>query len=206
MKDGPMNRGRGGAPRPRKKGWIVGGRLHANSAAQFWPGFIAGILSSHPGCSEAELSSPVQGPLSRVTLFPEQSLQRAAEQLKDADMRKAWRELLAELELMGPPSPVRLRLLSEGREIAEPSVLPEDINSETFAYLLAWLLEWAGIPEPLWNGPCLDGAFDATIHPGGKASPVQFGVSREPLAEGLERTVLRLRLPLNQAVEKRLTG
>jgi hypothetical protein len=96
---------------------------------------------------------------------------------------------------MGPPSPVIVRVLENGRELAAASALSEDINAEIFVYLLAWILEWAGIPEALWNGPGCEGSFDAVTGDGRTKRTIRFEVSRQPLSEGLDRTVLRIAMP-----------
>ncbi len=140
------------------RGIFVQGIRYANAAAKFWPSLLDEVRAEFPGCSVVGLSAPSSCQLCRDHLFPALSLERDMEKLVGTDIGKAMKETMAELEIMGPPTSVRIRLLSEGGEELLSRDLPLDsIDSEIFPYLVVWLFEWAGIPDTLWNSEVLNG-------------------------------------------------
>lgn len=176
----------------KKRAWWIGGRRWANSAAQFWRDLLEGLRREHPDDVRIELSAPGSGRLSRRLLFPEAQLEEEAEAWADRDTTAELRRLYAELELLGPPAPVLLRVLNaDGSERAPPQPI-EGLDAEIFPYLAAWLLEWAGIDEAEWNREKLEGGFAASNSRSGPSCSVALEMRTIPLEEGLYRRVLTM--------------
>jgi hypothetical protein len=174
--------------RPATETLYVRRMPYRNSAAKFWPGLADEVAEFFPDRPDIELSAPSGTPLSRRALFPEEELQRDLDRLMEEG--RTLEDVLAELELTGLPAPVRLRLLSGGR-VAHEQALPTDcLDNETFPYLVAWLLEWAEVPEDRWNAGSVEGRFSGQDAKRRRDYAMAFALSNEPIKEGLvQRTV-----------------
>ncbi len=171
--------------RPRAGGLWIGGDFFANAAAKFWQGLLDELTEFFPNCSLIELSAPSVGRLEPDLLFPERALQRQLDDLQFADPTLALADALAELNLMGPPSPVQARLF-EGREtILSRTMPPESLDAETFSYLLAWQFQWAGIPATRWNELQLSGIVQGKAPDRERMYRMTFSLAGRPLSEGL---------------------
>lgn len=168
----------------------IGRKVYRNSAALFWPGFLDG-LSNRPGrVSFFELSAACCGPISRDILFPDRALRRDLERALKEGSAGRLADAVAELAMLGPPGPVRLKLVGEdSSETVE--TMPESVNAETFVFLVAWLLEWAGVPETRWNGPVPDHVVEIRDLYGSGVRSLRFSLFRRHLSEGLEEATLR---------------
>ena len=176
-------------PTPGPAAWLVGGVRHANSAAKFWMTLLDETRTLYPEADRIELATTGSGPLERRYLSPEQVLQEDLDRLCDTDLAEAMRSALAELELTGPPSPVRARILAGDRELLTRELPADILDSEILPFLLAWLLEWAGIPDFMWNNEFLSGSFAAEAR---RAYSVRFDLVRRHLSEGLFEITLTL--------------
>lgn len=173
-----------GAPRGPSALFVSGVR-HSNSAAKFWPRLVDEVRRDFPACTEIRLSTALSQPLDRDRLFPLKDFEDQARELAGQDLGTVLRETAAELELLGPPAAVRIELLA-GEEVLLGDALPLDcLDAEIFPFLLAWLLEWAGIPEPLWRGELLSGEVRAEDRLRGRLYALAFSVVRRHLSEGL---------------------
>jgi hypothetical protein len=107
------------------------------------------------------------------------------ENLDGQDFQRAYREALAVLEITGPPSGVRLRVMRHGfpAPLLAKKLSPPD--AETLSFLLAWLLAWADVPPATWNDRTVPGAFMATDLRRHRAYHIQFHLATRHLSEGL---------------------
>jgi hypothetical protein len=69
------------------------------------------------------------------------------------------------------------------------------VDAEIFAYLVAWPLEWGGIPESYWNNQVLHSAFDAEDRGRRRVYEFSFVVTTRHLSEGLFQRTLALIVP-----------
>ncbi len=188
--------------RPRAQALFVLGVRYANAAAKFWPSLIDEIREDWPTCSLLELTAPSARDLNREHLHPELALQRGFDALWGADLQQVMRECLAEMELLGPPAPVRARLF-KGAELLLSRALPLDsVDSETFSYLVAWHLEWARIPVDRWNGTAVSGTIRGEDRDRGRVYQMTFTLHNRHLSEGLflrSLTVVPLVTPMGTA-------
>jgi hypothetical protein len=166
-------------------GWFVGGERYSNSAAKFWPSLIDEAREEFPPSSSLELSAAVGCRLHRRHLFPQIELQEQFEWLREFDMARLVRETIAELEVLGPPSSVTLRVVDGDTELALHPLPADCIDAEIFPYIAAWPLEWAGIPATLWSNAFLSGAFDAEDRTRGLLYSIELAFASRHLSEGL---------------------
>lgn len=180
---------------PDKPGtqWLfVRGVRYSNTAAKFWPSLIDEVREDFPDCSMIELAASTSADLGPEQLFPEIIFERDIHHLLTMDMEEVMRNTLAELEILGPPSSVQIRLLS-GEEELLSSALPLDcIDAEIFPFLIVWLLEWAGIPESQWNNEFLQGDITAEDTRRRLVYQMSFSLKNSHLSEGLYRRSISL--------------
>lgn len=170
----------------------VNGIEYDNTASHFWPRITGEAYGLYPELDAIELSAPATEPLDRSMLRPGLSLQKDIDRLWSQDFSALISQTMAELEIFGPPASVQCRLMHENRPPFE-SALPIDcVDSEIFPYLLVWLLEWAQIPESLWNMSCVEGAFRAD-YPDGISQHMSFELKKDHLSEDLHRHILIIR-------------
>jgi hypothetical protein len=177
---------------PRTRALIVNGEPYVNAAAKFWPGLLDELTEQFPQGTLLELSATTGRRLDPELLFPENELQRQLDALRDADTDDALSEALAELELLGPPGPVQARVFCGTTVILNRTLPLESVDAETFAYLLAWQLRWAGIPARRWNERCLSGRLCGRDPDRARLYRMTFSMTGQPLAEGLLRRSLTL--------------
>jgi hypothetical protein len=164
---------------------FIAGVRCANSAALFWPRLIREALELRPECTRVELSALTCGPLSAELLHPESALQRDIVRLLGADLHAAMRRVLAEMEAAGPPGAVTARLYA-GRTLILEHGLPLDcLDAEILPYLMAWPLEWAGIPESRWNDGQISAAVVAEDRTARITYRMRFDLAGRHLSEGL---------------------
>lgn len=176
------------SPRPSTAALFVNGTLFTNTAAKFWPGLVDEVFEAFPFRPAIELSAPAAERLTRRHLFPEMDMQRDIDRMmEDGDTME---DVLAELDVMGPPAPVRLRLMRAGEPVLE-QILPEDsLDAETFPCLVAWLLEWGRVPDSSWNEPRQKGVFRGDDKQRRRSYAISFSITTDHIKEGLvNRTV-----------------
>jgi hypothetical protein len=132
--------------------------------------------------------------LTRDLLFPEMALQRDLDRLQPTvPIEQALKEALAEFEIFGPPGAVQLSLLTDDRKIRRWQLPLDCVDADIFAYLLAWLMEWAELPESQWNSDRVEGTFPVRDPDSIASGRVQFEFTRIHISEGLYRWRLRMR-------------
>ncbi len=186
-----------GAPRtPAPRALVVAGRRVTQAAARFWAALFREVAGDYPACDRLVLETLSDVRLTRDWLYPERALQRAADRLRPgAPPGRAYREALQEVLLNGLPGSVTIRLLAGARDLWH-GVLPGDcVDAEIFATLLAWLLEWAGLPEERWNAPRLAGTLIVRDPDTGWGGPLDLEAVRDHVSEGLYRWRVTLVLP-----------
>jgi len=171
----------------------VDGVPSTNSAAKFWPSLVDEVCGECPGCTRMELSAAATGLLKFEDLFPAWSLQQDLDELKDTDIRQAMARTLAELELLGGPSSVTLRLMTDDAELLLTELPQDCLDAETFPFLLVWLLEWAGIHHSRWNDDCVTGELSMVNLERRLQYELAFEMRREHLSEGLYRRTIAIR-------------
>lgn len=174
--------------RPTATALHIKGTRFDNTAAKFWPGLVDEVFAAFPARPAMELSAPGADDLTRRHLFPELDMQRDMDRMIESG--ETLEDVLAELEITGPPAPVRLRLLRAGEVVFEQA-LPEDcLDAETFPCLIAWLLEWSGVPESKWNEDRQKGVFRGDDRQRGRSYAISFTILTDHVKEGLlHRTV-----------------
>jgi hypothetical protein len=100
-------------------------------------------------------------------------------------LRTAFRDTIAQLELLGPPSPIRVHLSSGGREMGSMDLPLDCADADLLPYLLVWLLEWAAISEYAWNRESVGGEMVATDSRRGYVYAIRFDLQNRHLSEGL---------------------
>ncbi len=179
---------------PAVHGLVVRGERFVNSAAKFWPSLVDELAADYPACDTILLELLTDAPLERELLFPAHALQRGLDQGRTvADLGVALREALAELAIIGPPGTVCARLRAGARELAVCALPLDCVDADIFPCLLVWLLEWAEIPQGLWNTSEVGGAFSARDRERKINYRLDFVLRSEHVSEGLYRRTLTLR-------------
>gem|GEM_PF-666795 len=174
------------------RAWFVDGEPFTNSAAKFWLSLLDEISQDYPDCTTVELEAATCGPLDPSQLHPEQEFAREAERLWGCRLQDLIRETVAQLELLGPPGPVIIRLFS-GSDLRLEQILPtECVDAEIYPYLITWLLEWSRLAALHWNNPLIEGSFTATDRDSRRIYHVQVRLENQHLSEDLFRRRLRL--------------
>jgi hypothetical protein len=163
----------------------VRGLTYSNTAAKFWSCLMDEIVCDYPPDTAIVLAASAGGLLVPELLKPEALLQRDLERLAESDAKEAFEDALKALEILGPPLSVRLRLLSGQGEIVSKEISLDYLDAEILPFLLAWLLEWANIPDVLWNGEKIRGNFIADDQDRGFRYVVVFELHNRHLSEGL---------------------
>jgi len=171
----------------------VNGIAYGNSAARFWVRLLDEARQGFPACSGIELSALTPEPLDAARLHPQAELENDIQQLMGADLGEVMRQTMQELEMFGPPGPVRVRVLEGPRQLFGDDLPPDCVDTEIFTYLVVWLLEWARIPHAEWDQDSLEGQFVGRDRARRIAYHVPFDVRSAHLSEGLFRRTVVLR-------------
>jgi hypothetical protein len=181
----------GGSPHGARR-LVVNDRSYSHSAAKFWSSLIDEVADVFPGCSQVELSAPFASAYDRGYLFPLEPLETEMRRVMIGGRPGSLDEVIGEMEVTGPPASVRARL-RKGDELLLDRELPTDmIDAEILPYLVAWLMEWSGIPESLWNQPEVRGVFEAADRLRAKSYDIAFELRREHMCEGLFLQTVRV--------------
>lgn len=173
-------------PKPRgAPALFIGGIRYANAAAKFWSSIIDEVREDFPGCTSIELSASSAGELCRDLLFPQRSLERAIEEFAFRDLDTMIKGVVAEMELLGPPSAVQVRLASETSELFSGSLPLECVDAEIFPHLIVWPLAWSGVPDEKWNDAEVDGEIKAEDRRRRIGYDISFVLSAKHISEGL---------------------
>ena len=175
---------------PGCRGWVVGEVRYHHTAAKFWPTLLDEIAEVFPGGVRMELSADGSGRLGARHLYPERAFQEDLQRLLDsgADLAREIHNTFLELDLTGPPPPVRIRIFDGDGEALYGGTLPTDaVDGEIFLVLVAWPLKWSDIPESEWNAERLEGGFRGEDRERGRVYEVRFSLTTRHLSEGLYR-------------------
>jgi hypothetical protein len=171
----------------------VGGIPYANTAAKFWSSLFDEVSDDFAEGAAVELEALTGGLLVPDLLSPEALLQRDLETFNSENVQQAFTDALNALAVLGPPSGVRLRLrAADGRALGDPLDL-DYLDAELLPYLVAWMLEWAGLPDALWNEPEVKGGFRGEDLERGLIYEVTFELRSRHLSEGLFDRVIKTR-------------
>ena len=172
---------------------IIGGVRFTHAAARFWASLLSEVAADYPDCTALVFETMAGTVLTRDLLFPEIALQRELDRLQPTvPIEQALKEALTELEIFGPPGAVQISLLADDREIRRCQLPLDCVDADIFAYLLAWLMEWAEIPESQWNSDRVEGVFPVRDPDSTVSGRVQFKFTRSHISEGLYRWRLRM--------------
>ncbi len=163
----------------------VRGVPYANSAARFWLALLREVRADYPRCDAMALTALMDGPLQPELLFPTLALEREIQRAAAAGRHDTLAAIIAECELLGLPGGVQLELRAGAEEITRRELPRDCVDAEIFAYLLAWLLDWAEIPDAQWNAEHVSGAISAAA--GETAMALRLDLSNTHLSEGLYR-------------------
>jgi len=187
--------GKPGDIRPDEPGTdalFINGIRYANSAAKFWPVLIDEAVATFPECDSMELSASVDHELGREHLYPEIAFEKDLLRLLARDTETEMRKIMAELEVLGPPSSVHVRLLLGEEEALSGELPPDCVDAEIFGFLVAWPLEWAGLPEWMWNRELAEGEFTAEDRDRRRRYDISFELACRHMSEGLYRRSMRV--------------
>lgn len=183
----------------QERALIVNGIRFTHAAARFWASLLNEVARDYPDCNVLVFDTLSGAILTRDLLFPELALQRELDHLQPTvPIEKALKEALAEFEIFGPPGAVQLSLFTGNQETKRCELPLDCVDADIFAYLLAWLMEWAELPQSQWNLDHVEGAFlarnpDLTKNRAAAGGRVQFEFTRSHISEGLYRWRLRMR-------------
>jgi hypothetical protein len=166
---------------------FVNGARYANAAAKFWSSLIDEVSEDFPKCSSIELSASSSGALEHDLLFPQRALEKDLDHLVFADVEAMMKETIAEIEILGPPAPVQIRLLAGQDEIYSGSLPLDCVDAEIFPYLVVWPLSWAEIPDGAWNNESVSGEIEAQDRRRHIVYKMFFILTTTHLSEGLFR-------------------
>lgn len=198
-----LNNGKGGTSNKERGSQTlhVRGIPYGNTAAKFWSTLFDEVGDDFAEGTDIELEALTGGLLVPDLLSPEALLQRDIEKFNADNVQQAFTDALNALAVIGPPSGVRMRLrASDGRALGDPIEL-DYLDAELLPYLVAWMLEWAGLPDVLWNEPEVKGEFQGEDLDRGLIYKVTFELQSRHLSEGLfDRTIkARFRRVVRQA-------
>ena len=177
---------------PVYDGWHVHGTRFAHSAAKFWPRLLDEARAAYPSCGSIELCSPGGGILTRNLLYPERALERNLERLAVENSERELESAVAELELLGLPAGVQVRLLADDESEPLHEQILDAVDEEILPNLLAWLLEWARIADLVWNSEFVHGSFDAHDRDRRLLYRLALDLRNQLLSEDLYRRTIRL--------------
>jgi hypothetical protein len=172
---------------------FINGVRYTSSAAKFWCGLTDEAHEDYPECTEIVLTATTPDSLTPDTLFPETALEKDFSRLLAADIDAEMRNTIAELEIVGPPSPVSIRMFKDDREILSRELPLDMVDSEIFCYLIVWPLKWAGIAESQWNNEFVEGNILAEDRKRKLAYSLKFMLTKRHLSEGLYRRSIHLK-------------
>lgn len=175
------------------KQFFVEGFPYENTAAKFWTCLFDEVAETYPPHTRIILSATCGGKLTADLLDPEKMLQRDIQQLETEDAQGALDDAMGVLELIGPPPGIRLRLVSEKE--AEPlhDIALDDVDAELMPFLLAWMLEWARVPDVMWNRKSIRGQFDGEDRARHFGYSIVFELQTAFLSEDLYRRDIAIR-------------
>jgi hypothetical protein len=162
---------------------------YTNAAAKFWSSLIDEVLDDFPQCSMIELSAFSTARLEKDLLYPQRALEKDLNHLVFADMETMMKETIAEMEILGPPSAVHIRLGKGSEELYDSDLSLDCVDADIYPYLVVWPLAWAGIPDSAWNDERIEGEFTAVDRTRHLTYVVPFAVALSHVSEGLYRRV-----------------
>lgn len=186
--------------------FFVEGVRYTNSASKFWYGLMDEITEDFPECTCIELSSIASDRLSADLLFPEQTLEKDLKQFLDSDIEAEMKNTIAELEIIGAPSPVQIRLFSAEKDLLSRQLPDDVIDSEILSYMIVWPLKWADIPEVQWNSELLEGCISIEDRIKGLVYSASFNLAKKDLSEGLFRRSICLKHSVLHSGEENTTA
>ncbi len=197
LTDSPVNAPHpGGGAAPACEAWVIGTTRYTHSAAQFWPRLLDEVWAFCDVDPRIALEAVTAERLSPARLDPLAELNRDIEALARSDLAQVMRETAAQLECLGPPGLIRVRVFA-GPELRLEGELPGDaVDTESFIYLAGWVLEWSRIPHAQWEGPRCDGLFVARDPRRRRDYHVRHTLTTTPLPEGLLRHTLSIAINL----------
>jgi hypothetical protein len=163
----------------------VSGFPFENTAAKFWSCLLDEVTEEYPAGTRISLMATCGGKLAADLLVPEMILQRDMRQLESEEAQGVIDDAMGVLELIGPPSGVRLRLMAPGDSAVVRDIVIEDIDAEIMPFLLAWILEWAKVPDGMWNRKTIRGTFMAEDRARRYVYTVSFELETRLLSEDL---------------------
>lgn len=137
----------------------VRGFPYANTAAKFWTSLIDEVAVTYPPGVAIELAATAGGQLTPALLDPERLLQRDMDRLAENPNPETLQDAIDVLALIGPSGSITLRMILPGLEARPQEIELDYLDADLLPFLLAWLLEWAGVPDSLWNQERVRGAF-----------------------------------------------
>lgn len=173
---------------------FIGNTRYQNAAAKFWPRLVDEIQLSHPQCTSVELAATCSSPLNRSVLFPELTLEDDISRLWNLNLEDVMHEAVAEMNIIGPPAEVVIRLHKEELIMLEQVIPPNCLDAETFSYFAAWLMEWANIDSRKWNDESLKSSFTGEDRERDVSYLLSFHILYEHISEGLHRRTVKLSL------------
>lgn len=163
----------------------VDGFPYDNTAAKFWTCLLDEVADNYPAGTQVAMAATCSGKLVADLLVPEMILQRDMRKLETEDTQEVIDDAMGVLELIGPPPGVRLRLTAPGESAALREIDLEDIDAELMPFLLAWLLEWAQVPDGLWNRKAIRGKILAEDRQRHLVYSITFDLATRLLSEEL---------------------
>ncbi len=173
-------------------GLHINGQLYTNSAAQFWSNLLDEIHEDFDSCNSVELIAMGSSTLTRAQLHPANSLQDELKALAGMDITQVLKDAVSELELIGPPGPIRIRILNNGRELIAKNLSTDCVDAEIFPFLATWLLEWGQVPDFYWNNASVESQLKADDWGRGFVYTIDMRLATEHVSEGLLSRTLQI--------------
>lgn len=165
----------------------IHGMRYDNTAAKFWTTLVDEVLDDYPRCEELSLEASSGGILVPDFLTPEAALQRDMDRLLKSGEKESFEEIIAAMEVIGPPSPVLLTLRAEGQALLNRPMDTECLDADILPFLIVWLLEWSHLSESSWNRDEIKGDFIAEDRERRIIYKFRFTLHNRHLSEGLFR-------------------
>jgi len=200
---GLINSGKDGAASGAygAKALHINGFPYENTAAKFWSCLLDEVADGYPAGILVSLAATCGGKLVADLLVPEMILQRDMRKLETEDAQGAIDDAMGVLELIGPPTGVRLRLMMADDPVTVREIDLKDIDAEIMPFLLSWLLEWARVPDSLWNRKAIPGKFQAEDRQRQYVYNIGFELRTRLLSEELYQREVIIRFERSKAHE-----